>query len=115
MNQETKTKLEIAVNFLKEGKSFKVNNLLFENGDIGNILIIGWTKNINIKNITKREALEELNDVKIQFNQFLDESLELLNFIKYKKIEFHLYFDDYGRASVAICSEIEGIVNWKLS
>ena len=39
---------------------------------------------------------------------------DLKNFILNKKVVFNLYFDDYGKASIIICTEHDGIVEWKL-
>ena len=44
----------------------------------------------------------------------VDASQELRNFIVSKKIEYNLYFDDYGRGSIIICSEKDGIVKWEM-
>lgn len=41
-------------------------------------------------------------------------SNELKHFAEYRCKEFVLYYDDVGKTSIEICSEKEGIIEWKI-
>lgn len=105
-------RLDIAVNFLKDGKSFKVDDLLLSVSEANDVEVTGWSQYTNIQNISKQIALRELQEVKLLFTQMLHSSFELTNFIKARTLVFNLWFDDYGKASVGICSEKNGVVTW---
>lgn len=44
----------------------------------------------------------------------LEASSELKSFISDKKTEYNLYFDDYGKGSIIICSERGNVVEWEV-
>lgn len=106
-------RIKTAVEFLKVGQSFSVGDLRL--GIENNIVTVtGWSQYSNIENLTKRHALKELDEIKILFKQMIDASTELRNFIADKKIEYNLYFDDYGKGSIIICSEKDGTFKWEM-
>jgi hypothetical protein len=43
----------------------------------------------------------------------LDISPELMDFILTKSIKITLYFNDSGKGSIELCSEIEKTITWK--
>ncbi len=106
-------RIKTAVEFLTDGQSFNVCDLRL---DIGNntLSITGWTLYANIENITKSQSLRELEDVKTLFNKMIDSSAELKAFVADKKVEYSLCYDDYGKGSIIICTEKDGILKWHM-
>jgi hypothetical protein len=106
-------RIKTAIEFLKNRQSFRVGDLRL--GIEGHTVIVtGWSQYIHINNISKHNALEELNEIKDIFERMIDESSELRIFIVNKKIRYNLYFDDYGKGSVIICSENNGDLKWEI-
>ena len=106
-------RVKTAVEFLKEGQSFGVGDLRL-GIEKNTITVTGWSQYSNIENLTKRQALQELEVIKILFARMIDAFTELRNFIGDKKIEYNLYFDDYGKGSFIICSEKDRTVKWEM-
>jgi hypothetical protein len=107
-------KIEVAIELLKEGKSFFIDNIRLSINELNNIQVAGWSNVTIFKNLSKKESLKELVEVKNLFSQMCESSIELKNFIKGKDIEYELYFDDYGKTSIKICSEKNNEVIWFL-
>lgn len=106
-------RIKTAVEFLKEGQSFGVGDLRLgiENNTI---TVTGWSQYSNIENLTKHQALQELEEIEILFARMIDAFTELRNFIGDKKMEDNLNFDDYGKGSFSICSEKNRTVKWEM-
>ena len=107
-------RIKIAIEFLKDKKSFTVGDLRLGVNKSADIEVTGWSQYTNFRNLTKENSLEELQEIKSLFYDMLKISPELVNFIKGKDIVFNLYFDDYGKASIEICSEKDGNIWWKV-
>lgn len=105
-------RLDIAISFLEDKKSFKVDDLLLSVNEANDMEVTGWSQCINIQNVNKEIALRELQEIKLLFSQMLQSSIELTSFIAKRAIVFNLWFDDYGKASIGICSEQNGVVTW---
>jgi len=106
-------RIKTAVEFLKDGQSFSVGDLRL--GIERNIInVTGWSQYSNLENLTKHIALKELDEIKTLFQQMIDASPELRIFIVGKKIEYNLYFDDYGKGSIIICSENDRALKWEM-
>lgn len=102
----------MALEFLKDGQSFKLGDLrLGMNGNC-DMYITGWTQFESIENLTKSEALHELDIIKNMFQQILDQSQELKDFIEGKRIKYNLAFN-YGMGAIGICSESCGVIEWE--
>ena len=106
-------RIKIAVEFLRDGKPFKVCDLGLGMIDHDNIYVTGWTKYQYLTNITKQTALDELLVVKEIFADMVNSSNDLKNFVNDKSIKYNLAFTD-GKVGVGICSEQEGIVTWHI-
>jgi hypothetical protein len=106
-------RVKIAAAFLKDGQSFSIGDLRLgtENNTIN---VTGWSQYSNIESLTKSQALKELEEVKMLFYRMLDTSIELRKFSAGKSIEYNLYFDDYGKGSIIICSEKHGNFKWEM-
>lgn len=106
-------RIKTAMEFLKDGKSFKVGDLRLGMDDGSHMYVTGWSQYSNIENLTKHQALRELEEIKILFQRMIDVSQELKEFIRDKIIKYNLAFD-YGMGAIGICSELEGIVKWEM-
>lgn len=108
----TESRIRTAIQFMKEKKPFLVDDLRLGVNEIGVIEITGWSQLKNFGKLTKHRVLEELNEVKLLFFKMVSTSNELRNFIEGKRIKFNLWYDDFGKASIGICSEENGIIHW---
>ena len=106
-------RIKTAVEFLKDGQSFKVGDLRLGMQDETNMYVTGWSQYSNIENLTKHQALKELEEVKILFLRMVDASHELKSFIQKKNIKYNLAFD-YRMGAIGICSEMDGVVKWEM-
>ena len=106
-------RIKTAVEFLKDGQSFNVGDLRLgiENNTI---TVTGWSQYSYVENLTKNQALKELDEIKTLFNRMVNSSQELKDFIANKITEYNLYFDDYGKGSIIICSEKDGAIKWEM-
>ncbi len=105
-------KLEIAIEFLKNGQSFTVDDLRLEIVDGNSFVVTGWSRYLNFSSLNKEKSIEELSEIKTVFSSMLETSNNLKDFISDKSIEYKLCFDDGGKASIDICSEKHGILKW---
>ncbi|MFY0592959.1 hypothetical protein [Roseivirga sp.] len=110
--EELKHRIRSAFVILQDSNSFKVGDLTFSAKDKNSFSITGWTIKNELKNITKRSALNELNEIKLLFTKMVQVSSELSDFIDQRQIEFNLGYD-YGLGGIGICSEIDGQIKWK--
>ena len=106
-------RIRTALEFLKDGQSFTVGELRLGAEKPGVIEVTGWSQYTNFANLTKQQCLRELEEFKALFYKMVDASPELKDFIKDKSTEFNLYFDDYGKGSIGLCSEKEKKVTWE--
>ena len=113
--ENLKNKLRLAIELLKDGKSILVDGLRFETNENGDIVIIGWSQYLNLQNLTKAIAIAELEAIKLAFYEMQKASSEFESFIKSTPIKFYLYFDDYGKVSIAVCSEKDGVIEFYIS
>src|ERR1700724_2863566 len=97
-------RVETAIEFMKEGRSFPIGNLRFGINDTGNIEVAGWSNYLEFSNLTKDRSTEELNNTKSLFFRIVNTFPKLKEFIKGKDIEYRLYFNDAGKTSITICS-----------
>ena len=109
------SKIKTAIEFLKDNHSFLVGDLQLNINGLGDIEITGWSQNTNFQNLTKKSCLQELIEIKQLFFEMLNASSELKEFIMGRAMKFNLWFDDYGKASIAICSEKNEVIEWQLS
>lgn len=106
-------RIKIAIEFLKEGQSFKVGDLRLGMSGKDKMYVTGWSQYIYIENLTKYEALQELEHIKTLFKQMVESSNELKKFIQDKSIKYNLAFY-YGMGAINICSEKNEIVEWAI-
>ncbi|MGN6568264.1 MAG: hypothetical protein ACTHJ0_09940 [Flavipsychrobacter sp.] len=104
--------INTVVENLKHNESALIGSLRLSTNESGDIEVTGWSNYIEYKNITKEIAHKELLEVKQEFTSLCAEFPELNKFIGGKSIIFHLWFDDNGKGSVSVCSEIDGGIHW---
>jgi hypothetical protein len=107
-------KIKTALEFLKEGKGYKINSLRLEIPSPDKIEVTGWSAFINLSSLSRAIALRELSEVKMEFDQLLESSAELKAFVADRSIQFNLWYDDAGKGSAVICSEENGVINWSM-
>ena len=97
---------------MKDEKSFLVGDLRLGVNELDEIKISGWSKYIDLAKIDKKIALNELTQIKPRFLNMVQNTSELTTFIEGKVLEFVLFFDDYGKGSLQLVSEKNGIIKW---
>jgi hypothetical protein len=107
-------RIKIAVELLKEGRSFKVGDLRLGMNGSNILTVTGWSQYLNFFNLTKNTSLNELAEIKDIFSNIVNISNDLKVFIAGKSIEYILCYDDGGKASIDICSERNGVVKWRI-
>lgn len=107
-------RIKIALEFLKDGQSFTVEDLRLSMGNSNLLTVTGWSQYLNFSNLTKVNSLSELTEIKNIFSNMIAASDDLKRFIIDKSIEYVLCYDDGGKASIDICSEMDGVVKWKV-
>ena len=107
-------RIKIALEFLKDGQSFTVGDLRLGMSSSNLLTVTGWSQYSNFSNLTKGNSLNELSEIKDIFSNMVAASDDLKRFIIDKSIEYILCYDDGGKASIDICSEIDEVVKWKV-
>lgn len=107
-------RIKIALEFLKDGQSFTVGDLRLGMSSSNLLTVTGWSQYLIFSNLTKVNSLNELAEIKEIFSDMVDASNDLKTFIVDKSIEYILCYDDGGKASIDVCSEIDGVVKWKV-
>jgi hypothetical protein len=76
--------------------------------------VTGWTNTINFENISKANLLQELDDLKSSFLNLSKSFKELTDIVMINNliIEYHMAYDDSGKAGIGLCSEINGKIYW---
>lgn len=109
-----KNRIKIALEFLKDGQSFTVGDLRLGMSGSNLLTVTGWSQYLNFSNLTRGNSLNELSEIKEIFSDMVATSDDLKKFIVDKSIEYILCYDDGGKASIDICSEIDGFIKWKV-
>jgi hypothetical protein len=107
-------RIKIAIEFLKDGQSFTVGDLRLGMSGSNLLTVTGWSQYLNFSSLTKVNSLNELTEIKRIFSDMVGASNDLKRFIVDKSIEYILCYDDGGKASIDVCSEIDGVVKWKV-
>ncbi len=110
--EELRQRIKTALTLVADGHSLNVGDLTFSFKDKKHFLVNGWTNNNLLENVTRQSALNELTEIKSVFAKMVDTSNELSEFIKGRKIEYHLGYD-YGIGGIGICFEKDGQIIWE--
>lgn len=107
-------RIDLAVGVLKQGQPFTAGGLRFEMEGDTSFVVIGWSQWLNFTGLTKVAAIEELSQIKKLCSEMLEGSHDLKKFAADKVIEYRLYFDDGGKASIEICTDKNGTIAWSV-
>jgi hypothetical protein len=108
------TKLTERIWRMADGIPLRLDNCTIRINDNGRLLVTGWTDTIYFENINKDKVIQELNELKGNFKTISESVPDLVTIIESNNltIEFHMLFDDNGKAGIGLCSEIDGQINW---
>lgn len=109
-----KERIRTALEFLKDGQSFTVGQLMLQEEKSGVLEVMGWSQYINFANLTKLNCLVELQEIKALFFEMVDASSELKDYLIDKYKVFTLCFDDDGKCSIRLCSEQDKKIIWEV-
>ncbi|MBS1773862.1 MAG: hypothetical protein JST82_13465 [Bacteroidetes bacterium] len=105
-------RIDIAVALLKEGKSFPVDDILLRMVATDIVGVTGFTSYNIFEHLNQSNVLEDLQNLKLQFQDMVKASTVLKDYIIGKEIQFFINFDMYGKSSMSVCSEIKGEIFW---
>ncbi len=99
---------------IADGIPLKLGSMTIRTSDSGKLLVTGWTNTINFNNISKGNILQELDDLKSLFSVLANKFPDIYHIVNKNDltIEYHMAYDDSGKAGIGLCSEIEGKLNW---
>lgn len=97
-----------------DGIPLKLDNMTIRTTDSGKLLVTGWTSSIHFENISRNKILKELADLKTSYGELSRIYEELNDLVQSNNltVEFHMAYDDAGKAGIGLCSEIDGKLNW---
>jgi hypothetical protein len=99
---------------IADGIPLRLDNCTIRINGNGRLLVTGWTDIIYFENITKDKVIQELNELKNNFKALSESFPDLATLIESNNltIEYHMQYDDNGKAGIGLCSEIDGQINW---
>ena len=99
---------------ITDGVPLNLGRMTIKTSDTDKLLVTGWTNTINFENISKNSVLVELKDLKDSFAELTETYDELKTIVESNNltIEYHMAYDDAGKAGIGLCSEINGELNW---
>ena len=99
---------------IPDGVPLKLDNMTIRTTRSDILLVIGCTRTIEFKNLSKGKVLQELEELKYSFSRLSKTFSELNAIVKTNnlRIEYHMTYDDPGKVGIGLCSEIEGEINW---
>jgi hypothetical protein len=103
-------RVKTAVEFLKDNQGFKVGGL-FLSCKSETVRADGFTNYSSTEFMTKQIAIDELNVVKNEIDDFKNSVKEFADFVADKKIIYSLSID-YGMGAIRICEELDSKLNW---
>jgi hypothetical protein len=107
------TMLKNVKHLLQDNQSLNVGDLKLSLKENKELTVIGWTNFIHFENLTKRQSLIELNEIKNLFRLMLNSSKDLTEFAENKTLKYFLNYDDAGKCGIEICSEENGQIFWQ--
>ena len=110
MEERIKTALE----FLRDGQAFTVGDLRLSAERSEVLEVTGWSQYKNFSNLSKKQSLKELEEIKTLFYKMINVSGQLKDFSEDRKVVFNLCYDDYGKGSVLICSQTLERTKWSV-
>lgn len=111
MDTSLVNRLNAAVEFLKDGMTFKVGEYVLGVVNPNTIFVNGYSEYNNVQNLSKERATEELFQIKNDFNTIMNEAKVFLSFMKNKSIDYILVVDT-GNAGLNVCKEKNGVLEF---
>jgi len=108
------SRIKTAAEFVRDGMSLSVGEVIFYCGDAQTLGIGGWSRSPALEIITQQSALKELLEIINLYNDILEICPRLLDLAEKKQVMFSLGFD-YGMGTIRICSMKNGIVTWDVN
>lgn len=102
------------IDAINSGSRISVGGLQLRMQEDGVLTVMGWTQWIHLDSLSKDIMLKELDAIKREFQEITGSSSEVKTYLEGKPIEYILYYDDYGKASIVICKEKDGYATWFL-
>jgi len=106
-------RLTIAASLVNEGRSMRVGDIRLGAEPPDVLTVTGWTRSSSLENLTRTEALAELAEIKLLFDEMVAICPNLLELAGKRWVEFCLGYD-YGMGAVGVCSERNGIITWEV-
>ena len=104
-------RIEIAVEMLKEGRSFKLGDILLSaSEDV--MHVTSQTRSFSLDTMSQASALRELSEIKGLFEKMISKSSNLSEFAANKSLEFILTISA-GMSNQPVCREHNGEVIWE--
>lgn len=99
---------------IADGIPFHLGNMTIRTTDSDKLMVTGWTNTIYFKNISREKIIIEIKELKQSFFELRSSFKELEDIIinNELQVEFHMAYDDAGKCSIGICSEINGELKW---
>lgn len=99
---------------IADGVPLKLGNMTIQTTDSDKLLVTGWTQTVHFENIKKDSVLRELEELKATFNDLTETFRDLTTIIEKNDliVEYHMAYDDAGKAGIGLCSELNGELNW---
>lgn len=105
-------RIDRVIEYLKKNETIVIEGLKLTPNDSSELEISGWSSYLDLRNITRTIAIQELQNLKLAFSEMVQASANLSTFISNRRVRYILYYDDGGKASVKLCEEKDGKIEW---
>lgn len=77
-------------------------------------MVTRWTSVFYLENITRSIAFQELQEAKSFYLELCESFQELKEIVTANNlmVEYHVAYNDMGKAGVGVCSEIDGTIDY---
>ncbi len=108
---ETLEQINTALQLLGVGRCYKVGNL-YLGMDADYFLVGAYSSTFYFDNQTKQSAIEDLESMKLEFENMITASTRLRQFVAGKTLRYSLDFG-HEKSGFPICYEINGAITWQ--
>ncbi|MFD2725475.1 hypothetical protein [Hyunsoonleella rubra] len=101
---------------ITDGVPLDLGRMTIKTSGTNKLIVTAWMNTLHFKNINKNSVLKELDSLKKSFSELTKTHNDLMSVIRDNNlmVEYHLNYDDSGKAGIGLCSEINGELNWYL-
>jgi len=103
---------ELAIELLKEGKSFELEGVSLFINSLGEVVVSCAADCIYFENVTKAQALDDLSWLKTSFYKLVISTPELERLVADKEIIYKVWYEVYKSQSTCICTERGHKIEW---